>query len=844
MNCSSPLQRPFADVTSRTVAPSLRRRKVAAGRRSIVIGISLFAAACTMGSGECIAAQPEEAFSKSVAPILKSRCVKCHNDANAEADLNLTGLNPDMVAGKDAESWHDVLNKLNLGEMPPEDETQLTPDERKLLVNWLTGELKRATDARRSTGGRTVLRRLTRYEYANTMRDLLGIELDYGSELPPEPASPDGFRNNGSALGMSPLQLEYYLKIARLALQKAIVRGDRPELIQHRTDKTIKMGGRSKNNPVGNRMYPGWRFLTKLQEFPRQGEFVIRAECGMRIPEGSRIPSMTAFIGVQADTISPMKAVDQVLVDAPLGKPAIYEFRGRIEEFPLPGQNPKFPGMLVVVMHDGEAPPVPKKAKKNRKNEAKEEPPAPDDLTRPMVQVNWIEFEGPIYDQWPPSSHTRILFASEYSDKPLEYAREVISRFMTRAYRRPVTDVEVDDMLELFRKVRKRTDSFEEAIQEVLAVVLISPDFLYLIEPSPEDEGEEPRRARQPLTEHELAARLSYFLWSTMPDDELTSLAAAGRLRDPAILQAQVHRLLKDERSWSFVEHFAGQWLNLSGIDRVAVNPEFYPDFDETLKEDMRLETLHFFNEILRHDLSAFNLLDSDFIVINQRMAEHYGIRGPEGAAFERVQLPADSHRGGVTTQAGILLANSSGEDSHPIRRAVWILDRILGDPPPPPPPDVPELNTDEPDFAALPLKKQLELHRDRVACNSCHQGIDPWGVPFENFDAVGRWRTEVVKPGKRKNQTVSTPVDSKSTLPGGHKIDRIETLKKHLIENERDRFSRALVSRLMAYSLGRSVEFSDRETVESLRSKFEDSDFRISDLIVAIVQSEEFQTK
>ena len=276
----------------------------------------------------------------------------------------------------------------------------------------------------------------------------------------------------------------------------------------------------------------------------------------------------------------------------------------------------------------------------------------------------------------------------------------------------------------------------------------------------------------------------------------------------------------------------------------MAVNPEFYPDFDDRLKSDMRLETRHFFAEILNKDLSALNLIDSDFVMVNRPLAKHYGLEGPRGMRFERVPIQPGDHRGGLLTQASILLANSTGEDSHPIRRAVWLLDRLLDDPPPPPPPDVPELKSDQPDFAALPLKKQLEIHRAKPACMSCHRGIDPWGVPLENFDAVGRWRTDVSKPRAKKRSVVKTPVDAVSTLPSGQEIAGSEALKQHLLTHERERFSRALVAKLMAYALGRSLELSDNETIERLAKGFAEKNHRLADLIVAIVMSEEFRSK
>ncbi len=780
------------------------------------------------------------AFKRDVQPILAKYCYRCHNAKAASADVKLHELDSDLVNGSDAETWHDVLNKLNLGEMPPMDKLQPSKSERQKVVNWITEELNRAAQAKRSTGGKVVLRRLTRYEYANTMRDLLGVNWNYAADLPPESASPDGFQNNGAVLGMSPLQLEYYLQTARRSLEKAISTGEKPQVYTHHAERSVAVGTRNKKNlPVGNRMGPGALFQTRMDEFPREGEFLIRIKAGARTLEAQPFPRLSVAIGVRADVLSPMRTVGEVDIEASLEEPEVYEFRGRIEDYPLPGKNPKYPGMLIRLTHIGEAPPPSKRGKNQKKNKNPEPP--PEDPSQPRIVIDSLDFEGPIFDAWPPSSHTRILFPSKSSGNEEVYAREVVGRFMARAFRRPVEPAEVDQMMELYAKVRPRSASFEQAMREVLAMVLISPDFLYLLEPR--DDSSDAHK-KQPLTDHELASRLSYFLWSTMPDASLTELAAKGDLRDPAKLEKQVRQMIANERSRNFVEQFTHQWLDLSGLDRVAVNPEFYPDFEDRLKSDMRLETQHFFAEILNNDLSALNLIDSDFVMLNYSLAEHYGIKGPRGTRFERVAIPPDHHRGGLLTQASILLANSSGEDSHPIRRAVWLRDRLLDDPPPPPPPDVPELRTDQPDFAALPLKKQLEIHRSKSACMSCHQAIDPWGVPLENFDAVGRWRTHVSKPGSKKGQKVKTPVDAVSTLPNGQEINGIDSLKHHLLKHERERFSRAIVRKLMAYAFGRSLEWSDKKTVDRLMKCFAEQDYRLADLIVAIVQSDEFQSK
>lgn len=772
-----------------------------------------------------------ETFQRDVQPVLKKLCSDCHGPQRQEADLRLDTLNPDLVAGPDAETWHDVLNKLNLGEMPPEESAQLSDAQRKHVVGWLTGALRHAVEVQRSTGGQVVLRRLTRYEYNNTMRDLLGVNLDYAKDLPPEPPSSDGFKNNGAALGISPLQIELYHKAARMGLGKAIVIGDEPQVHTHRAEKSEKV--RRVKGEVSSRLGRNDRFLMRMQEFPREGEVRVRVHAYGVVLDGAAYPRMRVAMGVRADVRAPEKTLAEVDVTGTQDAPQTFEFRGRIEEFPLPGHNPKYPG-LQITLYNSSAGAKPASTKEKGKKDSKEKEHDPNE---PLVVIGSVEFEGPILDSWPPPSHTRIFMPVHDNDES-SYVHEVIQRFLTRAYRRPATPDEVEVLTSLFDQLRPEYETLEETMREVLSVALISPDFLYLVEPR-EKSGQ-----RESLTDYELASRLSYFLWSTMPDDQLFELAAAGKLKQPEVLKSQVERMLADTKSRQFVQHFTSQWLDLAALDRVAVNPEFHPKFDDRIKADMRTETQLFFATILDEDLSSLRLLDADFTMLNRPLAQHYGIEGPRGKEFQRVALSPDDRRGGLLAQGSFLLSNSNGEDSHPIKRAVWLLDRLLGDPPPPPPPDVPDLNPDEPDLAGLPLKQQLEIHRKKQACNNCHQGIDPWGIAFENYDAVGKWRTNVVGIVKGKKKKEPVAVDASAKLPDGTNVDGLAELKRYLLEKRREQFSETLVKRLLTYSLGRSLELSDRAVVKSLTNRFESDDHSLRKLIVAIAQSEPFQTK
>ena len=765
--------------------------------------------------------QADEVFKKDVLPVLRKHCFKCHGAEKQKGKLRLDTLSLNFDRGKAAEYWHDALNQLNLGEMPPEDAPQLTDVERRTLTGWLTARLKAAAAARRSTGGQGAMRRLTRYEYANTLRDLLGLDLDYARDLPPEPTSADGFKNNGQSLGMSAEQLEYYLQIAREAMEKAIVEGDAPRVVKARVEKSEKV--RRMKGEVSNDLLPGGQFLARLNEFPRIGEFLVRVHVRAKVPEEAGWPKLRVTVGVRADVQAAAKTL--AVADVKEGK-QVLEFRGRMEDFPLPGHNPKFPGVLVRLLneYDDGSGFLQRKAKKNA-------PPDPAVKTQSVIHVEALEFEGPLYKTWPPASHTRLIGKPSEGNEESR-ARVALEQFMTRAYRRPVTKVEVGRMFGLYQKVRPRAESFESAMREVLSLVLVTPDFLYLVEPTD--------TKRRVLNDYELASRLSYFLWSTMPDDELFALAKAGKLHDAKTLERQVSRMLADARSWQFVRNFTGQWLNLSGLKRVAVNPQFHAQFDDRLKDDMRLETQHFFAEVLRADASALQLIDSDFAMLNWPLAQHYGIDGPKGVAFERVSLKGVPHRGGLLTQGAILLANSDGEQSHPIRRAVWLLDRVLGTPPAPPPPDVPELDDQSPKLRNLSIRQKMEVHRKKAACANCHRDIDPWGIAFEEYDAVGAWReTWRVNP-RAKPQ----PVDALAELADGTALKGMAGLKQHLLAHETDRFAKALTEKLLAYALGRSLEFTDSKTVEALTRHFVKSDYRLRGLITEIVQSEEFLNK
>lgn len=790
----------------------------------------VLAALCASLCGHGATAAPDAAV---VSGIIGARCVACHGPSAQNASVRLDNLPVDFADDRRAaETWHDVRNALNSGKMPPRDAANLSADERTVLLDWLDAALADAEEGSESTG--TVMRRLNRVEYQNTMRDLLGLDIDYVKNLPADEASRDGFTNNGAALRMSALLVEHYLRAARDGLGRVIVTGPAPPVFEHRAEETVIDKVKTVN--WSSRLGRTGTFAARVPEFPDEGEFVLRIRARAEGPPEAPHPRMHVSLGYRADTQTPSRIVAEV--DVPDGPARVFEFRGRIEEFPLQSRTQsKYPGLLVWVRNaysDGQPPPAPEKVPFVENGKLKEKLVWTEDPDFPRVIVESLEFRAPVYATWPPAHHKRLVpIQPDSADDEEPAARESLRKFLRLAYRRPVRDEEITKALRFFTEVRPTVGTFEEALREVLAMALISPDFLYRIEDA---------EIGSPLDDHQLASRLSYFLWSTMPDERLMGLADRGLLSDPAALQKETERMLDDPRSWEFVERFSDEWLDLGGVHRIAINPNYYPGFDALLKEDMRRETQHFFAEVLREDASAMSFLRSDFAVLNQPMAAHYGVPGPRGGDFQRVKLHAARRPGGLLTHASVLLSNSTGEDSHPVERGVWIRRALLGNPPAPPPPAVPNLETGDPDFKLLPVKRQLESHQDNAACARCHQGIDPWGIALEEFDAVGLRRDKITR---RSGERVEThEVDARTTLPDGAEVDGVDALAQHLVDERGQQFARALASKLASYAVGRSLVHADEGSMNEIVARFEESGYRLRELCTIIVTSELFRSR
>ena len=783
----------------------------------------------------------DDVFEKDVRPVLREHCFSCHGPEKQKGKIRLDQLNPDMVQGDAAETWHDALNMINLGEMPPEDEPQLSTAARSTLTQWISKELKRAAKARRNTGGQVVMRRLNRAEYQYTMTDLLGFGMDYGDEFPSDTISPDGFRNNGASLEISARQIENYLKAARKAIDFVLVEGEQPE----RTETRIERNKGGMKGP-GSKRFLGqssdrlgrvnfWH--GSFKNLPRTNPFTIRIKASTDRKPGQPVPILFARYGyfVSGLTLNIMGNAGEI--EIPTSTPTYYEISGRPELFPLPETHvpaEKLNGVITLqnALIDGKPAPKPvsKVIKVERKGKIrnKKTQEFPEDPDFPRIIIESVEIAKHDYSLWPPSLHRGIVPATEdlSSDSSV---RNVIGNFLRRAWRRPVDQEEIEQWTAHFAEIKKQGGSEIFALKEILAASLASSNFIYLIEPHLAKE-------LRKLSSHELASRLSYFLWSSMPDDELFGLADSGRILESSVLKQQFARMLANEKADRFAKQFTMQWLDLEAVDRVAINPQYYKNFDNRIKPDMVGETLAFFKEILRSNTSALQFLDADFTMLNATLAKHYGLSGPQSQRFERVVLKGTDRPGGLLGHASTHLAGSDGADSHPIKRAVWIRERLLHDPPNPPPPDVPALEKSVPHFEKLSIREQLSVHRQKAACADCHRGIDPWGIPLEGFDAVGLSREKTARGGK--------PVSTDAVLPGNHPVSGLSDLQDYLLKERRQQFTHAFVTKLFIYALGRTVELRDQPLIEELSEAFAKDGYRIPALMANIVTSEPFLSR
>lgn len=747
-------------------------------------------------------------FSGQIGPFLAKYCIQCHGGTKPKADLNLTTFTDELSVVKGRKLWVRLKDYVSAGDMPPEDKLQPSQDEVDKFTGWIDTTLGKVDCKSQADPGRVTIRRLNRSEYNNTVRDLVGIDFRPADDFPSDDVGL-GFDNIGDVLTLPPILLEKYLEAAESVAEQAIVSGSKHAKGPVKTYEVEELPADSGGSPYNDwaKTLGSTGSIVASHLFPRDAEYTIRARAfGQQAgPE----PAKMAFV---VDG-KPLKSVDVPAVEK---DPQVYEYRVKLK-----GGNRKF-GVAFLNDFYNEKDPDPKQRDRN-------------------LVVDYLEVQGPTQtaDAPLPESHRRIIFKKPTKDNHAEVAREIVERFATRAYRRPVTAGEVARLIKFVDLAQQNGDGFERGIQLAVEAVLVSPQFLFRVEldrrpPVQGKKGEKPttQLIGYPIGEFELASRLSYFLWSSMPDDELFNLAVQGKLRTGDNLDKQVRRMLHDPRARALVDNFAGQWLQIRNMKTVNPDRGRFPTFDEPLRAAMIQETELFFEAIIRDDRSVLDMLDSDFTYVNERLAKHYNIPGVQGEKFRRVPLKGDE-RGGLLTQASILTVTSNPTRTSPVKRGKWILEQILGSPPPPPPPNVPELKDDKGNKLTGTLRQRMEQHRANPACASCHSKMDPLGFGFENFDAIGAWR---VKDG-------DAPVDPSGVLPSGEKFQGPKALKAILKGRDKD-FTRCLAEKMLTYSIGRGVEYYDTCAVDKIVEGTARNHFRFSQLILEIVKSDPFQKR
>jgi len=989
-------------------------------------------------------------YTNQIKPIIENYCYKCHGQEKQKGDMRFDNIDWDMVNGFDAEKWNMMLNEINLGEMPPSDELQLSEDDRRILVDWITENLDKAAEAK-ETDSKLVMRRQTKSQYTNSLNELLGVYINFGDLLPDDGKSKMGFTNNGNILQTSSLHIDYYQKLAREALDKALVKGEKPKsrrykvvLGKNKGDdvlgaefggyqtapinnkdfdvQILDMNGKpvKKSSSIGdsikvlknkigigmrgsasNRYYivdegmilnsalpakevtpkswqgpsPNLKLLIK-EDFPREGKYAFRVEASkgynslsierlidlrekepaldfensfsvnakdlniknsftfdnknlipkefatfseieftydvpfdgiykidlvhpyvsndvmpsyhirflgrkeegviskrLNINQNEKLeeittpvtlayltkgkhkgfiggkffvgfskliftpvtkddplpktlqkesqknnfqyervnPSILAFAGSRTDDGMDYKALSKPIeVKNSMEDSQVFEFTGMLENLPVPMASDDVSGELANIVTFG-----------LWNNHLVKE----SSLKGPPLLIKSVEFEAPYYPVWPPKSYTEIFFKSKNQNNEEAYANEVIEKFMERAFRRTLNDSELDRYITFWKNIRSDFDSFEDGVKEVLIAILCSPNFIYLNQPMKLNSGEYD-------DEYYLASQLSYFLWNSPPDDKLIELASKGKLYRN--LPSQIDRMIKNSKIENLINGFSYEWLRLDRHKNMDVNVQEYEDYTRFVKEDMFSETYEFVKHILINDLSIMNFIDSDFAMLNQNLAEFYGLNGVEGNGFRAVKLNKNQNRGGLLSQGSFLTGHSDGTQPHAIKRAVWLKEKILGDHPPPPPPNVPELDSETPGFEKLTLKEQLFLHRNKVSCMDCHKKIDPYGVIFENYDATGRY--QLTMKGK--------PIDSKSVLPDGNEVDGIQDMKDYILKFKTEDFTKSIVKNLFSYANGRDVGFADEKEIKYIVERVKRDNYSFKTVIQEIIYSPSFYKK
>ncbi|MBK5294801.1 MAG: DUF1592 domain-containing protein [Acidobacteriia bacterium] len=729
-------------------------------------------------------------FDGLVQPLLAKSCLPCHNDRLASGSLDLAPYAAASSIVEHREGWERILHKIRTGEMPPKGLPRLTQEQVSELMRFVETEFERADRNVKPDPGRVTARRMNRNEYSNTIRDLLGVEFRAEKDFPTDDSG-HGFDNIGDVLTISPVLMEKYIAAAERIASRAIGADPLPKPIDseyHMKDKTVR------------RLDASTIEATHRVEF--DGEYTVR----IGLPGERSADAKPVTMGFWMDG----KLLHSKLVET---KPSGLVYFNPYSEEELRLYLPEGDHVFRAGFVDDEFVKTlqGKELYSDKKNKF----------------LNMIKFIGPFASTVDKPSRKKIL-TCDVASLGQACAERVIGTLARRAYRRPVTKPEVASLMKFYRLAQAEGQNAEQGIQLAIQAMLVSPHFLFRVERDPD-----PNDAARvhPVSSLELASRLSYFLWSSMPDEELLALAESGRLKTPAVLQAQVTRMLADERSAAFAGNFAGQWLETRNLDSIKPDPQKFPDWGPELREAMKAETRLVFDFVLRENRPLSDFLNGNYTFLNERLAKHYGISGVAGPGFRRVELATDQ-RGGILSHASVLTVSSYPTRTSPVIRGKYVLQNLLGAPPPDPPADVPALD-EEAVGTTGSLRQQLEKHRSNAVCASCHSRMDVLGFGLENYDGIGKWRT---MDGK-------FPIDVSGTFPNGKSFSTPAQMRILLMEELPD-FARCMTEKTLTYSLGRGLERYDRRTVDGITRKLAADGYRFQTLIHEVVRSLPFQSR
>ena len=767
-------------------------------------------------------------FDSAVKPFFKEYCVRCHDEKKQKGEFRLDKLSHDFGDELVAQSWSEVMFRINSGEMPPKDEKQPTTTEIGNVADWISARLSEGRAARMSKRNPVTLYRLSRDEYANTVYDLLGVHFDVNA---PGAFNEDprwhGFERIGSLLSLSPSHVDRYFEAAEQIVREAFPeRATKPTAGRVEADDSRAKKWKEQNgvtDPARMLLLPGVPSRGTIST-RSPGRYRLRIRLSALPSFKGRLPHLSIWDG----TVKRSLFGQDVL--APEDHPTVIEIETFLPAGRLNLMN-EAPGTFeALTLSLTQQTPFTKTTEKRFTHPSSyklyNESGAP---IFPLLIVDWFEWEGPIVTDADRRKREDMLPTSE---DPQVVAASLI-RFIERAWRRPATTTDIDRFMAVIKQETDAGEKFHSAYLSALIALMTSKNFYYNLEGTP-------GQNRPTINDWELAARLSYFLWGSMPDDELFTAARHGTLSRPKVLRTQLNRMLADSKISRFLESFPHQWLQLHRVGMFPPDAELYPDYDPWLEESMQLEPIRFFAEVFRRNLPIREFLSSDWTMLNSRLTMHYSLPRLERPGFEKVNLPANSHRGGLLTQASVLSLTSDGTHHRPVHRGVWVSEAIFGKTPPPPPPNVEPLAPTPAESPKATIRMQLEAHATHAICASCHRKIDPLGFAFDNYDAIGRWRTtEQVAGGQGDNPTVNAAGE----LADGRQFSGPLEFKHRLLEDT-DRFAAALVGQLATYALRRVMTIDDEEEIRAIAAASKQSDYQLRSLIEKLVMSELFQKR